>query len=145
MGHGSSTTKKPKADVLADDYAVDLPEPEDDDGAGRFLPSKQTARETRNALLEKILDDERECEILEDFLHSEYKVELLYFLRACAKFEATVRRCLVIEAGDTPTSAAKCRNPHLIGRGREIWERHERRRPRAPAAAAVARGPPRAV
>ena len=49
-------------------------------------------------MLERILGDRRECEVLESFLHSEYKIELLYFLRSCDKFEVLVHKYVSIEA-----------------------------------------------
>jgi hypothetical protein len=87
--------------------------------------------DAQRRVLGLILADRAEAKLLETFLHAEYKVELLYFLRTVEKFEGYVAKCLSIQNAEAADAApglddgAKyCRNPHALARGFEIYERY---------------------
>ena len=88
MGHGASSARRkaPAAPAAPANPREKRPSkiagrPDHEAADGPPLTHAEAARLARSrtsAMLERILDDRRECEILEAFLHSEYRVELLY-------------------------------------------------------------------
>ena len=85
MGHGASSARRkaPAAPAAPAHPREKRPSkiagrPEDEAADGPPLTHAEAARLARSrtsAMLERILDDRRECEILEAFLHSEYRVD----------------------------------------------------------------------
>ena len=85
MGHGASSARRkaPAAPAAPAHPREKRPSkiagrPDHEAADGPPLTHAEAARLARSrtsAMLERILDDRRECEILEAFLHSEYRVD----------------------------------------------------------------------
>ena len=133
MGHGASSARRkaPAAPAAPANPREKRPSkiagrPDHEAADGPPLTHAEAARLARSrtsAMLERILDDRRECEILEAFLHSEYRVELLYFLRSCDKFESLVRKFVSIETAAAPATGARCGHPQVLRRAGDIFDR----------------------
>ena len=132
MGHGASSARRkaPAAPAAPANPREKRPSkiagrPDHEAADGPPLTHAEAARLARSrtsAMLERILDDRRECEILEAFLHSEYRVELLYFLRSCDKFESLVRKFVSIETAAAPATGARCGHPQVLRRAGDIFD-----------------------